>query len=68
MHDDHDSRSYCHGFRCRSGCFHIVVGSVMLSLTREQFLLLAEVVAQMYERLHEEVAEDVTEYERRPLM
>lgn len=52
MHEE--NQSICHGFRCKSGCFHIVWGSVMLSLTQEQFLAFADVINQMYIQLQSE--------------
>lgn len=55
--------SFCHGFRCKSGCFHIVWGSMMLSLTQDQFLVLTDVVNQMYRQLQEESkAIDIAEH------
>ncbi len=51
-----EEQSICRGFRCKCGCFHIVWGSVVLSLTQDQFLVFADVINQMYSQLQAEVS------------
>lgn len=56
MHDhrfDHGEHWRC--FRCVSGCVHLVLGGLTLTLTREQFLALVSLTDGMRRELQEEM-------------
>lgn len=39
---------------CKSGCFHIVWGNLMLSLTEDEFLEFTDLVHRLYHQLQKE--------------
>ncbi len=69
MHEHREetqSRYSC--FRCRGGAVHIVCGNLMVMLTPEQFLALAESVKDMQQQIQEEAGIDGTTYTKQMVM
>ena len=54
MNDDQITESGYRCFRCQSGCVHMVCGPMMLTLAPDQFLVFADKVNEVRQRMLEE--------------